>query len=136
MTRYRLRAGAQFSIDGPGGGYIAPSFDRDYAADDPFVVASPESFEPVPGAEPVARRPSAVSKRLPGRPPLTEARVRADLERALASLAAEGRTRPSWEALAARHDGLTEFGLTVGALRKRRDQFPALFREIVPDLPE
>lgn len=78
---------------------------------------------------------SVTPKRKPGRPPLTRDRVLADLERAIASLRADG-VHPSWEALAAAHDGLTEFGLTVDALRKRRDKFPAVFRELVPNLDE
>jgi hypothetical protein len=91
------------------------------------------------GAVPAVGAPgsgSVMPKRPPGRPKLTEGRVRADLERALASLRAEGKMHPSWDALAAAHDGLSEFGLTVDALNKRRTRFPDVFRELVPDLGE
>jgi hypothetical protein len=136
MTLYRLKAGGGFEMDGPDGQPLGPVFGLPYAEDDPFVVAKPQSFEPIPVDTASTAPRAAVSKRPPGRPPLTEGGVRADLKRALASLAAEGKTNPSWDALAAKHDGLTEFGLTVDALRKRRNKFPELFREMVPDLPE
>jgi hypothetical protein len=72
-----------------------------------------------------------------GRRPLTEDRVRADLERALAQLAERGIVRPSsWEQVASEHEGLTEFGMSMDMLKIRRDRFPAPFRELVPHLAE
>lgn len=72
-----------------------------------------------------------------GRRPLTEDRVRADLERALAQLAERGVARPSsWEQIASEHEGLTEFGMSMDMLKVRRDRFPAPFRELVPHLAE
>lgn len=81
-------------------------------------------------------RESAPVKRR-GRRPLTEDRVRADLERALAQLAERGIARPSsWEQIASEHEGLTEFGMSNDMLKVRRDRFPAPFRELVPHLAE
>lgn len=106
--------------------------------DHPDKRAAPASLEgeaaatqnhPEDGASaPVKRR---------GRRPLTEDRVRADLERALAQLAERGIVRPSsWEQVASEHEGLTEFGMSMDMLKIRRDRFPAPFRELVPHLSE
>jgi hypothetical protein len=91
--------------------------------------------EGIAGAQPDTEANAPVKRR--GRRPLTEDRVRADLERALAQLAERGILRPSsWEQIASEHEGLTEFGMSKDMLKIRRDRFPAPFRELVPHLAE
>jgi hypothetical protein len=85
--------------------------------------------------DPSDRETAPVKRR--GRRPLTEDRVRADLERALARLGERGIVRASsWEQIASEHEGLTEFGMSTDMLKVRRDRFPAPFRELVPHLAE
>lgn len=82
-----------------------------------------------PAARAEAPRPAL------GRRPLTDDRVRADLDRALSALAAErGITLPTWDQLAGAHDGLDWAGMTVDGLQKRYKAHPGPFREKVPHL--
>ncbi len=78
--------------------------------------------------------PAATAARLPlGRPRLTDDSVRADLDRAMANLAADrGITRPTLEQLAGAHDDWE--GMTRGGMDKRRKRHPKPFRERVPHL--
>ncbi len=94
--------------------------------------------EDAEGPQVDVRRASARVSRRRGRPPLTEAVVRAELRRAVARLVDDrGIAVPvSWEQLASAHDGQTEWGMTVDGLRKRRDKFPEPFRDLVPHLME
>ena len=81
-------------------------------------------------------RKAAGTPRGRGRPRLTEGRVRADLERALAVRAeSRGIARPTtWEQVASAHDGAGDFGLSTDALTNRQKRFPEPFRELVPHL--
>ena len=69
-----------------------------------------------------------------GRRRLTDEQVGADIDRALATLAERRIVRPTWEQLAAAHDGLDWAGMSGDGLRKRRKQHPDPFREKVPHL--
>ncbi len=108
-------------------------------SDHPVERAAAASLEGGAGAatpKDLGDRESGPVKRR-GRRPLTEDRVRSDLERALAQLAERGIVRPSsWEQIASEHEGLTEFGMSMDMLKVRRDRFPAPFRELVPHLAE
>lgn len=77
--------------------------------------------------------PTKPAKRPVGRPRLTEALVRSELTHALDKLAQQ-KVSPSWDAIAAQHEGRTVFGMTTSALTKRKDRFPAVFRELLPHL--
>lgn len=118
---------------------LARSATQGERTDHPVELAAAASFEGGAGAATpkhlVDRDSAPVNRR--GRRPLTEERVRADLERALAQLAERGIVRPSsWEQIASEHEGLTEFGMSMDMLKIRRDRFPAPFRDLVLHLAE
>jgi len=94
------------------------------------AIAILERIERGGSAEGLVTKPA---KRPPGRPRLTEALVRSELTHALDKLAQQN-VSPSWDAIAAQHEGRTVFGLTTSALTKRKDRFPAVFRELLPHL--